>query len=992
MSDGLNRRDFLKVVGAAGVATTAAACGAEQNVKLVPYVVPPEGITPGVPVFYASTCRECPVGCGVHVKTREGRPIKIEGNPDHPVNQGKLCASGQASLQGLYNPDRVRGPLSKEGDAFKQVSRDDALGALTQKLAALKPGGGARGLWLVTPTLTAGMDDLCNAWLEAAGSPNRVIHEPFGHDALREGNRLSFGTDEIPRYDLERANYILSFGADFLNTWLSPLEHARGFAKSHGYADGKMARFVAVEPWLSPTATSADEWVAPVPGTEMILALSMAQAIIKAGKARNGVTGFDLNPFAPAHAAGVTGISAETIRRLALEFATRSPSIALPGGAALQNENAAAFVVAVNVLNYVAGNVGQTITFGPNIDTGSRSGGAAGAKGMADLVRAMNAGEVDTLVVLDTNPAYSLPKSYGFNEALAKVPFKVAITQFMDETAEQCDLILADHSPLESWSDWSPRSGVRSLQQPVIQPLYDTRQAADLLIQTAKAAGGAIDGEDAQAYLKNRWKAIHARAGSGENFEVWWRNALARGGLWEEVPGQGATLQNLSQVRFEAPPLAGEGLALVAYPGLAYDGRGANKPWLQELPDPITKTVWSTPVLIHPESAAENGIAMADRVEIKTAAGAMEAVAFVTPGIRRDTIAVPFGGGHTAYGRWAKGTGGNAFDVIPAVHDAASGAPAYLSTRAQVVSKGPAEHDVRIQLEQDQNGRGIAQGTTLAAMLGHGDAHEEHHGHEAPRGTTIPEEKWAESDAVSEDYRWAMAIDLSRCTGCSACVVACNAENNTPMIGASEGTLGGMKNFEQGRIMSWIRLERFVEEDRHGNVRAEQIPMLCQQCGAAPCEPVCPVFAAYHSDEGLNGQVYNRCVGTRYCSNNCPYKVRRFNYWHYVWAEPLHLQLNPDVTVRSKGVMEKCTFCVQRIQEARGKAKDEGRKIGDGDVTPACAQTCPSDAIVFGNLKDRDSRVSGQHRDPRHYYALESLNVRPAIAYLKRVRDESHEA
>lgn len=985
MSDGLNRRDFLKVVGAAGVATTAVACGVEQSVKLVPYVVPPEGITPGVPVFYASTCRECPVGCGIHVKTREGRPIKIEGNPDHPVNQGKLCVRGQASLQGLYNPDRVASPLKKEGDAFNPVSWEDALALFTGKIGAE---GGAKGVWLLTSTLTAGMDALCGEWLEAVGSPNRVVHEPFAHDALREGNRISFGVAEIPRYDLAKANYIISFGADFLDTWLSPVELTRGFTNAHGYADGKMARFVSVEPWLSTSATSADEWIAPVPGTEMLVALSMAQVIVKSGKAVNGVTGVDLDRFAPERVAETTGLTAETIVRLADEFASASPSVALPGGATLQNENAAAFVAAVNVLNYVAGNVGRTVIFGPNAGTGSR---AAGAKGMADLIEAMNAGKVETLVILDTNPAYSLPKAYGFKEALGKVPFKVAITQFMDETAEQCDLVLADHSPLESWGDWAPRSGVLGLQQPAIQPLHDTRQAADILIQTATAIGGSIAGENAQEYLKNRWKKIHARSGSTELFELWWRKVLAGGGLWREVSGQAVTLRNLSGVRFEAPGLSGEGLALVAYPGIAYDGRGANKPWLQELPDPITKTVWSTPILIHPEAASRNGIEMGHVVEISTGSGTIEAVAFVTPGIRRDTIAVSFGEGHTAYGRWARGIGGNAFDLIPAVYDAASGAPAYLSTRARVVSKGPAEHDVRIQLEQNQHGRGIAQGTTLAVMLGHGEDHGEHRAHEAPKGTTIPEEEWAENDARSEEYRWAMAIDLSRCTGCNACIVACNAENNIPMIGASRGTLGGLKNFAQGRLMTWIRIERFVEEESDGSVRVDQIPMLCQQCGAAPCEPVCPVFATYHDDEGLNGQVYNRCVGTRYCSNNCPYKVRRFNYWHYVWEEPLHLQLNPDVTVRSKGVMEKCTFCVQRIQVARGKAKDEERKIQDGDITPACAQTCPSDAIVFGNLKDRESRVSRQHRDPRHYYVFESLNVRPAIAYLKRVRADNRE-
>ena len=994
MSEGLNRRDFLKVVGVTGVAASAAACGVEQEVKLVPYVVPPEEIVPGVPLFYASTCRECPAGCGIHVKTREGRPIKIEGNPAHPVNRGTTCARGQASLQGLYNPDRVTGPMQKTGTGFQGVAWDAALKTLSDKVAALKNAGNGQAVWLVTPALTGSLDALCGEWLAAAGSTNRVVYEPFGLEAVREGSRLAFGRDEVPQYAISRAKFIVSFGAEFLDAWNSPLEHTREFTTAHAFGDGRMARFVAVDPRLSLVASNADEWIAPAPGTEMLLALAMAQAITASGKARNAVTGLDLSAWSPEKVAGPTGVPAETITRLAAEFADARPSLALPGGVALQHANAAAFAVAVNILNYVAGNIGATVVFGAQ--PLAEAPGPRGAKGMADLIAAMNGGKVQVLVILDANPAYSLPKAFGSTEALARVPFKVSIAQFLDETAEGCDLVLADHAPLESWGDWAPRPGVASLQQPTIQPLYDTRQAMDILIQTARGLGAQPGGVDAPAatamdYVMGRWRQAHAQALGAEPFEVWWRSTLAKGGIFSEVAGFGAVLGDVSGVRFEPPALAGEGLAFVAYPGVAYDGRGANRPWLLEMPDPITKTVWSTPVEIHPETAEKNGIEMADVVEITTPAGTIEAIAFVTPGIRKDAIAVPFGWGHRVLGRWAKGLGSNACDALPAVFDAASGAPAWLSVKARVSSKGPAPFDLRTQISTDQEGRGIAQSVSLAALMGHGGGHEEH-AHEPPPGTVIPVEQWPETDARSPDYRWGMAIDLSRCTGCSACTVACYAENNIPMIGASGGVLNGLKNFEQGRIMTWIRLERYVEEDAKGNVIAEQLPMLCQQCGAAPCEPVCPVFAAYHDDEGLNAQVYNRCVGTRYCSNNCPYKVRRFNWFEYVWAEPLHLQLNPDVTVRCKGVMEKCTFCVQRIQVARDHAKDAERTIRDGEVTPACAQACPTQAITFGNLKDPNSRVSALHRDPRTYRVLEQLNVRPAVAYLKRVRAEHGEA
>ncbi|OGP84048.1 MAG: hypothetical protein A2Y95_09005 [Deltaproteobacteria bacterium RBG_13_65_10] len=988
MSEGLNRRDFLKVVGVTGVGGAVAACGVEQQVKLIPYVVPPEEILPGVPVFYASTCRECPAGCGVHVKTREGRPIKIEGNPDHPVNRGKLCARGQASLQGLYNPDRVMGPMQKVDGQWKAIPWNAALAQLSGKLSALKAAGQGDAVWLVTPTLTGSLEALCGQWLAAMGSANRAVHEPFGHDALREGNRVSFGSTAIPQYNIAPANFILSFGADFLDTWLSPLELTRGFTEAHAYRDGKMARFVAVEPRLSLTSSNADEWVGAAPGTEMLVALAMAHVIVKSGKAKGGVAGVDLAFFAPEKVASAADVPAETITRLAHAFADANPSIALPGGAALQHKNAAAFVAAVNVLNHVAGNVGKTLVFGPNANAGA---GRGEVKGMSDLIAAMNSGNVQALVFLDTNPIYSLPKSFGLGTALAKVPLKVSIAQFLDETAEQCDLVLADASPLESWGDWSPREGVLTLQQPTIQPLHDTHQAMDILIATANKVAGpsaAIQGTTAMEYLKGRWQSVYAESGSQELFELWWRGVLAKGGLWKDVPGAGAELGDLSQVKFEAPRLEGEGLAIVAYPGVTLDGRGANRPWLQELPDPITKTVWSTPVEIHPETAGTNGIEMGDVIEITTAVGSLRGIAYVTPGIRKDTLAIPFGQGHTAYGRYAKGIGANAFEILPAVLDPASGVPAYLCTKGRIASMGRAEFDLRTQIDLDQEGREIARSTTLAAMLGQ---EKEDEGHEAaPEGTVFPVEEWPEVDATSPDYRWGMAIDLSRCTGCNACVTACYAENNIPIVGMSKRSVHGLKNIEQGRIMTWIRMERYEDRDAKGNVRYDQVPMLCQQCGAAPCEPVCPVFAAHHDSEGLNEQVYNRCVGTRYCSNNCPYKVRRFNWFEYIWNEPLHLQLNPDVTVRTKGIMEKCTFCIQRIQVGRDQANDDGRrKIRDGEVTPACAQTCPSDAIVFGNLKDPESGVSKLHRDPRNYRVLDQLNTRPAIAYLKRVRAQS---
>ena len=1005
MSD-IKRRDFLKVLGLSGAGTGLVGCAQEPAQRLIPYLVPPEEIIPGVPTWYASVCRECPAGCGVHVKVRDGRPIKVEGNPEHPLNAGRLCARGQASLQGLYNPDRITAPLRRvEGsDDFEPISWEEAEALLVERIGTLRAGSSSDRVYLMTDGAVGSLDRLFDEWLGAIGSPNRIVHESFDVEPLREANRITFGVAEIPRYEIDEAEFLLSFGAGFLETWISPVQYARKFAAAHSFRGGQKARFVHIGPRLSLTGSNADEWVATRAAASMQIALAMTHVLVAEGRSGDRGEGIRslVEPFTPERAAEMSGVEAARIERLAHEFADSPASLALPPGSECAGGNATAAHVAVNLLNYIAGNVGRTVRFGPNV---ARRRGA-GVPRLREMVEAMQAGTVDLLLVHGTDPAYTLPEQMMFAEALSNVGLTVSFASYMDETAARADLILPDHAPLESWGDHVPEVGVRGLMQPTINPLFDTKSTGDVLLSVASQLGDGVadrfNATDFADYLGQVWRRVHRDFAPQQPFDEFWRAAVSRGGVWREVGTQPVTLnRGVTAVSFDEPELDGDDssrFALLTYasPSL-YDGRGANRPWLQELPDPVTKVVWNSWIEIHPEVAEELGVATGDVLEVTTPHGALEAPAYVYRGIHPEAVAIPIGQGHAHFGRYARGRGVNPLGLLDGAADEASGGLALLSTRAQLRATGRRTRLVVTQGSDTDHGREIAEVISMAAAT----EAEDHAREEIEREPEALVEASQDADPKSP-YRWGMAIDLSSCIGCSACVTACYAENNVPVVGEEVAA--------QGREMSWIRIDRYyehlVDETGHGgagheasvngngsdSVHVVHLPMLCQHCGNAPCEPVCPVYATYHNAEGLNVQVYNRCVGTRYCSNNCPYKVRRFEYFDYEFPFPLNLQLNPDVTVREKGVMEKCTFCVQRISAAKNSAAAEGRGVADGEVTPACAQTCPANAIVFGNLRDPNSRVSKAARSGRGYEVLGELYTRPAITYLKGVARGPEEA
>lgn len=1041
------RRDFLKLVGL-GVAGAAAGCAKPPAEKLLPYLVAPESVLPGVAYWYKSTCRECPAGCGVMIKAREGRAIKIEGDPDSPVSRGGLCARGQAALQGLYDPDRITAPMVREGEGWKKVTWDEALAMVSARLTA------AAGSVVTLTGFESGSQRALSGEFAAQWGGRHVMWEAFGYEAVRAATRRSFGLDVVPEYDLAAARCVVSFGTDFLETFGEPTAQARGFAAMRSKRDDGFGHFIAVEPRLSLTGANADEWVAVKPGGEMALALGMAHVILAEGlgpAADRAALSAAVRAFAPDAVAAQTDVPAETIQRLARRFAKQSPSLAIAGGIAAQGSQATALVAAVHLLNHAAGNVGRTLKFERALDYS----GLASFAQLAELATAMGAGGVGALVVHGANPVHATPAWTDFAGAMAKVPFKVALATSLDETAALCDVVLPVSHSIESFGDATHVRGVWSLQQAAMRalPMFDARPAGDALIALAKSAGkGAAWPDTYHDYLKGRWQPLLGRFGAGRDFETFWNASLQSGGVHE--PASAPAVRWLGAPEFEAPVRTGEGeLALVITPSNNfYDGRGANKGWLQELPDMTSKTVWGSWVELHPETAASIGVKNGDAVKVETAAGAVEAPAYLYAGIRKDTISIALGQGHTRYGRYAQGRGVNAFALVPQVTDAASGALAFQSANARISRGSAAMPLYEQQHEKNQHGRAIAQIIPVAALLaasgsGHADPGHADAGHAAPdahggAGTGHKRDypghypagegvhhvhpsqtrpgKYTEPMARPEDYRepahamsayvgkhqvrsprrnpidqgsykhakhrWAMAIDLNTCTGCGACVVACHAENNIPVVGP--------ELVKRGREMSWIRIDRFEEKLEPGHSDVRFVPMMCQHCSDAPCEMVCPVYATYHNPEGLNAQVYNRCVGTRYCSNNCPYKVRAFNFFDYsapekttfAFPEPLHWQLNPDVTVRSKGVMEKCTMCIQRILEGKGHAKDEGRDVRDGEIQTACAQSCPTQAITFGDLADPESAVHVKSFGERKYWVFEELNTKPGVTYLQRIQ------
>ena len=995
MTDGIKRRDFLKVLGVTGAGATITGCSEPE--RLLPYVVAPEEITPGVATWYTTVCDGCSAQCGMWVRTREGRAVKIEGNPNHPVSRGGLCSKGHATLQHLYNPDRFHGPMIREGERLRQGTWVEA----EQLLAAQITAHG--NVMFVGGRMGPSMHDLVDQFL-AAVDGTRVQYDAVSDAPLREAARIAYGGPGLPSYDIGNARLLLSFGNDFIETGSSPVAHNKGLAQMSSVdAAGSKGRFVYLGPRLSTTGLNADEWIPIRPGSEAAVALGMA-SVIAGDASAAGPYADVLHAYSPATAAQAAGVSEDSIRELAERFASQSPTLALGPGVGGHHRNATAANLAVMILNDVAGNVGRTVHYDANVTA------AAGAYAdMESAVSAMAAGQVGVAMVHGANPAYSMPDASGFVDAFAQAAFKVSFASAMDETAALADLILPDRHFLEAWGDSMPRQGVMALQQPVMQavPNFDSKQAGDVLLAASTHLGNDLGGSTFYEFMRNSHREIHDS--SMGDFEESWRQALREGAV-ERDTGATATATQLQApdvaLSFDTPALdEGGDLTLLVHPSPRFGaGEFSNSPWLQELPDPVSKITWHSWLEMNGHTAEQRGIREGDIVTVTSPHGSVDVPVWIYPGIREDAVALAMGGGHTNMGRWADGSGVNALALLPSESEQPSGAMVTLATTVTVTPTGERRRIATVDGSKgDQHDRPIAPAVALAD-LGHAEEGEGEEGHgelkelqgvggfvpvpaEGGAATAFPLEG-AQHGAYVDAHelpRWAMAIDLDKCTGCSACVTACQAENNVPWVGEDQILMG--------RDMNWVRIERYYEHidaTQAGDLDVRMLPMICQHCGNAPCEPVCPVFATYHTPEGVNAQIYNRCVGTRYCANNCPYKVRVFNWYRYTEEnvpEPMNWQWNPDVTVRTNGIMEKCSFCMQRIREVENRAAlEEGRAINDGEIVPACEQSCPAEAIVFGNIRDENSRVSQVVSSERTYRVLdEMLNTQPAVHYLKKV-------
>lgn len=968
-------------------------CSTQRVEKLLPYVVPDEVITPGVATWYTSVCGECPAGCGIWVRTREGRVVKVEGNPSHPLSRGALCSRGYSSVQGLYNPDRLTSPQIREGEAFRSIGWDEAEALLAQHLQA-----GSGHIFLaghLDPSMTSLVDD----FLSAVGG-SRIEYEGLSEAPLREATRIAFGRPIIPTYDLAQARLIFSFGADFLETWLSPVEYQRAFTEMASVDDlGSKGEMVVLAPRLSLTGQNADEWVPIRPGSEAVVALAMANVIAGNGGDHAGPYQRVLDSYDPRSAQDGSGIPAEEIEALAERFLAERPSLAVGPGVAGHHRNATAANVAIHILNFVAGNVGRTLRL-REVNQG------AAAVPFAELQSVLPAmSRAGVVMVHGTNPAFTLPPAAGFTEAFSGAGFRVSFASAMDETAALADLILPDRHFLEAWGDSSPRPGTYALRQPAMQPVphFDSKQTGDVLLSVASRVGAEMGAPTFFDYLRHRWADHQTLAMPGGDFDAFWREALRSGVVQLPAPAQEEFIPLRSPdtaLSFDLPGLDGDGdLTLLVYPSPRFgDGRHADRPWLQELPDPVSKITWHSWLEVNPRTAEGLGLRDGDiaRVRSPFGVGEVEVPVWLYPGVREDVVALAMGGGHWEFGRFATGRGVNAMALLPAEVEQPSGALVKLATRVSLEATGEHRPLATIAGASEQHGRPIAPAVTLVTLRSGSAEAEEGERKEIqalggfspvptegrPEDFPLEGSRYGQYDPEANP-RWAMAIDLDKCTGCSACITACQSENNVPWVGEDQVLMG--------RDMNWIRLERYyetVDSTRSGPVDVRILPMLCQHCGNAPCEPVCPVYAAYHTPEGLNAQVYNRCVGTRYCANNCPYKVRVFNWFGFSDVpEPMNWGFNPDVTVRSNGVMEKCTFCVQRIREAQNRARLEGqRPLRDGEMVTACQQSCPSEAIVFGDIRNPASRVAQISKNQRGYRVLdEHINTQPAVTYLKKV-------
>ena len=961
-TDPAGRRQFLKLMGASLALAGVSACTRQPAEKIVPYVRQPEEIVPGRPLFYATAMPLGGVGLPVLAENHMGRPTKLEGNPDHPASLGATDVFAQASVLTLYDPDRSRTVLNrgeiKTWGAF--------VAALQGAVDGRRASGGAGFRLLTEPISSPSLLDRIQALLTAM--PQARWHQWDPVFGTVQGGAPA----QSALYRFDQADVVVALDADFLGAGPAAVRYSKDFSSRRrlGTPQDQLNRLYAVDPVLTVTGSNADHRLALHARDVHGFAAALAAAVGAAGAGAAAPPAGEMGRWVSAIAADLQ--------------AHKGRSVVVAG-----DHQPAVVHQLARAINDALGNTGTTVVYTAPV-VGSPADGAAS---LAELVNDMRGGQVEVLLIIGANPVFTAPADLNFREAFERVPARFHLGLYHDETADLCHWHAPESHYLESWGDVRAFDGTVSLIQPLIAPLYDGHSALETVAPLTDA--GAQGGMD---LVKAYWTRAHGgqtatawtlRDPAGQPFataDALWRRALHDGflaGTSALVPGGAAQpAPAASAAPTSAPPATGSGaFELIFRPDPSIlDGRFANNGWLQELPKPLSKVAWDNVAYIAPATAEQLGIPL-DRpgnaenelIEIRHNGRSARVPVWVLPGTAENTVVVHFGYGRRRAGRVGTGTGHDVYGLRTA------DAP-WFTGGAEVVLTGDRYLVVSTQNQFAMEGRHPVRAVDVAAYR------QDPHvvaamGHHPPDTLTLYPPAGEHPHSRNAAHRWGMAIDLNACTGCSACVVACVAENNIPVVGKSQ--------VARSRQMHWLRVDTYFDGDPAAPSDVHHQPVPCMQCENAPCEPVCPVAATVHSDEGLNDMVYNRCVGTRYCSNNCPYKVRRFNFLLYSdFTTPEYAaQRNPDVTIRSRGVMEKCTYCVQRINHARIDAKTQERPIRDGEIQTACQQVCPADAIVFGDLNDPQSRVVQLKQQDRNYGLLEDLGTRPRTTYLAKVRN-----
>jgi MoCo/4Fe-4S cofactor protein with predicted Tat translocation signal len=963
----VDRRDFMKLMGASLALAGLAGCGRPDIDHIVPYVKQPDGMVLGRPNFYATAVPFGPAAVGVLVESHEGRPTKIEGNPDHPSSLGGSSAFLQASILNLYDPDRSQ-TVQQTGEirswsAFLETAQGLATNAKATNGAGFRILSGA----INSPTLAAQIRKLLTQFPEAKW----YQWEPAGGDGALEGAKLVFGRNVNTIYEVSKANVIVSLDADFLASGPGHIAYARQFARRRNLSGSNdtMNRMYVVEPTPSVTGSSSDH--------RLPMRSSDVELFARALAAKLGIGA----------GASLSGEAAKWIDVIANDLQKeRGASIVIAG----EYQPAAVHALA-HAMNAALGNVGNTVSY-----TEPLTGDTGNLDAMRELCTEMDHNKVDLLLMLGGNPVYDAPHDFNFVGKLKRVSTAIHLSPYFDETSAYCQWHIAESHFLETWSDARAHDGTATIIQPLISPLYYTRSAHDMI-----AAFSDKPGMPAYDAVRAYWTeaSTHLPTAIDSGWRKWLNDGVIAGTKFAPLSVEG----KFNASSLPAPqPRAADQIEYIFRPDPStYDGRFANNGWLQELPKPVTKLTWDNAALISPKLAqkrdfahkvqsrgGEHGQVRSPLVDIELNGSKVTAAVWTLPGQEENTVVLPLGYGRSRAGYTGTNKGFNAYVVR-------TSNALWTASEGKMTATGDSYPLACTQYHFNIEGRKILSNATLAEYQKNpAFAHE---GDETP-----PKDDSLYKAFAYDGHAWGMAIDLTKCNGCNACVAACVSENNIPVVGKDQ--------VMRGREMHWIRIDRYytntlsatsgestgdpsVYDPTLDNPEAFFQPVPCQQCENAPCEQVCPVGATVHSAEGLNDMVYNRCIGTRYCSNNCPYKVRRFNFLRFQdWDTPqFKLMRNPEVTVRSRGVMEKCTYCVQRINNVRIDAEKQERPIRDGEIVTACEAACPSEAIAFGDINDRNSKVAKLKAQQRNYTILGELNARPRTTYLAAVRNPNPE-